>query len=75
MKVYFLITFLYLLYMLKVKVTGKIEGAIKALRSKVIKTRQMRELNERREYTKDSVKRRKEIKKAVYAEKKFKQKD
>jgi len=61
--------------MLKVKVTGKIEGAIKALLSKVIKTRQMRELNERREYTKDSVKRRKEIKKAVYAEKKFKQKD
>ena len=61
--------------MLKVKVTVKIEGAIKALRSKVIKTRQMRELNERREYTKDSVKRRKEIKKAVYAEKKFKQKD
>jgi small subunit ribosomal protein S21 len=75
MKVYFLIKFLYLYYMLKVKVTGKIEGAIKALRSKVIKTRQMRELNERREYTKDSVKRRKEIKKAVYAQNKFKQKD
>jgi len=61
--------------MLIVKVTGKIEGAIKALRSKVIKTRQMRELNERREYKKDSVERREEIKKAIYVQKKYKNKD
>lgn len=61
--------------MLKVKVTGKIEGAIKALRSKVIKTRQMRELNDRREYKKNCVKRREEIKKAIYVQKKFKHKD
>lgn len=61
--------------MLIVKVTGKIEGAIKALRSKVIKTRQMRELNDRREYKKDSVERREEIKKAIYVQKKYKNKD
>ncbi len=61
--------------MLIVKVTKKIETAIKELRSKVIKTRQMRELNERREYTKDSVKRRDKIKKAIYVQKKYKNKD
>jgi|688.fasta_scaffold16608_4 hypothetical protein len=61
--------------MLIVKVTGKIDSAIKALRSKVIKTRQMRELNDRREYKKDSEKRREMVKKAIHVQKKYKNKD
>jgi small subunit ribosomal protein S21 len=58
--------------MLKIKVTGKIETAIKTLRSKVIKTRQMTELQDRKEHTKKSIKRREKIKKAIYVQKKFK---
>jgi small subunit ribosomal protein S21 len=58
--------------MLKIKVTGKIETAIKTLRSKVIKTRQMTELQDRKEHTKKSIKRREQIKKAIYVQKKFK---
>jgi hypothetical protein len=39
---------------------------------KVIKTRQSKELNERKEFQKKSVKRRKEISKAKYVQKKYK---
>ena len=57
--------------MLKVEVKGKnIERALKILKSKVIKTRQMREINKRREFKKDSVKRREEIGKAKYKDRK-----
>ena len=52
--------------MLIVKV-GKnvtLEKALKIYKSKVIKTRQSRELNERKEFQKKSVKRRNEISKA-----------
>jgi small subunit ribosomal protein S21 len=65
------------LYMLKVKVKegkGGIERALKELKSKVIKTRQMRELQDRKEYEKPSVKRRSLVKKAIYGQKK-RQKD
>jgi len=54
---------------------GGIERALKELKSKVIKTRQMRELQDRKEYEKPSVKRRNIIKKASYVQKKYKQKD
>lgn len=57
--------------MLKVKVQkGNIERALKKYKSKVIKTRQMREINKRKEHKKDSEKRREEINKAKYKEKK-----
>lgn len=57
--------------MLKVKVDkGNIEKALKKYKSKVIKTRQMREINKRREYRKPSEIRREEVKKAIYVQKK-----
>ncbi len=55
--------------MLVVKVKGNIERALKQYKSKVIKTRQMREINERKEYTKPSEKNRKQKNKAKYLEK------
>lgn len=66
------------LYMLKVKVKegkGGIERALKELKSKVIKTRQMRELQDRKEYEKPSVKRRNLVKKAIYGQKKRQKND
>ena len=57
--------------MLKVKVKkGNIERALKQYKSKVIRTRQMREINKRKEFKKNSEKRREEINKAKYREKK-----
>jgi len=64
--------------MLKVKVKegkGGIEKALKEYKSKVIKTRQMRELNDRKVFKKKSIKRREQIKKAIYVQKKFGNKD
>lgn len=56
--------------MLKVEVKkGNIERALKEYKSKVIKTRQMTELNDRREYEKPSVANRKQKKKGIYKQK------
>jgi small subunit ribosomal protein S21 len=57
--------------MLIVNVDNKtpIEKALKLFKSKVIKTKLMSELKQRKEYTKKSVKRRDEVNKAVYSEK------
>jgi len=68
---------LYLLYMLiiKVKEKGGIERALKELKSKVIKVRQARELNERKVFKKKSVKQREIKNKAIYVDKKFKRED
>jgi len=58
--------------MLIVKVKrNDIERAIKELKSKVIKTRQNSILNDRREFTKKSVVKRQQNKKAAYVQKKF----
>ena len=59
--------------MLIIKVEGKdsIERALKKLKKKFEKTKVVKQLRERKEFTKKSVKRRDEIKKAVYVEKKF----
>jgi len=46
-----------------------LERALKRLKKKVIKTKQNAELFERREFTKKSVKRREQIKKAKYRQK------
>jgi small subunit ribosomal protein S21 len=60
--------------MLIVKVKkNDIERAIKELKSKVIRTRQNSILNDRKEFTKKSVVKRQEIKKAIYVQKKFNQ--
>jgi small subunit ribosomal protein S21 len=56
--------------MLIVKVNGNIEKALKTLKNKVIKTQQVQELQRRTEYVKPSVKRRTEIKDAIYRQKK-----
>lgn len=59
--------------MLIIKVEkGNIEKALKTYKSKVIKTRQMTELNNRKTFVKPSVKKRAEHDKAVYVQKKFK---
>lgn len=56
--------------MLIVQVNGNIEKALKTLKNKVIKTQQVQELQRRTEYVKPSVKRRTEIKDAIYRQKK-----
>ncbi len=60
--------------MLIIKVEGNmsIDKALKLYKSKVIKTKQSSELSNRREYVKKSVKRRNQVNKAKYVEKKFK---
>jgi small subunit ribosomal protein S21 len=59
--------------MLIVKVKkGDIERSIKELKSKVIKTRQNSQLNNRKEFTKKSVLKRQILNKARYIQKKFK---
>jgi small subunit ribosomal protein S21 len=52
-----------------VKEHGNIERALKALKSKVIKTRQVKQLQERKEFLKYSVKKRNTKLKAIYKEK------
>lgn len=57
--------------MLIIKVKNKnIEAALKNYKYKVYKTKQIQNLNENKEYTKDSVKKREEKKKAIYINKK-----
>lgn len=58
--------------MIKVLVNkNNLERAIKEYKSKVIRTRQMSELNDRKPYQKPSEKRRGQILKASYVQKKF----
>ena len=52
-----------------VKEHGNIERALKALKSKVIKTRQVKQLQERKEFLKYSVKKRNTKLKAIYKNK------
>ena len=62
--------------MLLVKVEGTtIEKALKTLKRKWDKTKAMKELRERKEFKKKSVKRRDEIKRAAYIEKKYRNND
>jgi len=58
--------------MLKVEVKhGKIDKALKVLKNKIRNTKQNQELRERKEFTKKSVKRRKQKMKAIYIQNKF----
>jgi len=57
--------------MLKISVKrGNIERALKEYKGKVIKTRQMKKINEKKEYEKPSVKNRKIKEKGKYKEQK-----
>lgn len=56
---------------IKVDKNSSIEKALKQYKSKVIKTRQSSELVERKEFVKKSVKKRQQIQKAKYVQKKF----
>lgn len=57
---------------INLKDSDNLERALKTLKSKVIKTKQNQILFDRKEYSKPSVKRRAEILKAIYIEKKNK---
>jgi small subunit ribosomal protein S21 len=63
--------------MLVVEVNGKqsIEKALKTLKRKWDKSKSMQTLREKKEFTKKSIKRRQEIKKAAYIQKKYKSND
>ena len=56
---------------IKIKEKGGIDKALKDYKSKSIKIRIMKELNNRKQYKKKSVERREEIKKAIYVRKKY----
>ena len=57
--------------MIIVKVDKGIEKALRQYKSKVIKTRQMSELVNRKEYNKPSVKKRNALNKAKYVQKTY----
>ncbi len=63
--------------MLIVEVEGKltIEKALKVLKRKWDKTKAMKELRDRKEFTKRSVKRRAEVTRAAYIQKKYRSND
>lgn len=66
--------------MLNIKVDNKggknaIEKALKQYKNKVRETKMMDKLREKKEFKKKSVKRREEMNKAIYVEKKFKSND
>ena len=63
--------------MLVVEVNGKqsIEKALKTLKRKWDKSKSMETLRDKKEFTKKSIKRRQEIKKAAYIQKKYKSND
>jgi small subunit ribosomal protein S21 len=54
----------------KVKNASSIEQALKQYKFKVYKTKQAEKLRERQEFTKKSVKKRSQINKAIYLQKK-----
>lgn len=55
---------------IKVKNASSIEQALKQYKFKVYKTKQTEQLRERQEFTKKSVKKRSEVNKAIYLQKK-----
>lgn len=59
----------YSMLIIEIKNNEGIERALKNLKSKVIKTKQNKILQDRKEYIKSSVKNRKKILKAIYTQK------
>jgi len=55
---------------IEIKNNDNLEKSLKLLKNKVIKTKQNQILNERKEFEKRSVKKRKKLFKAIYKEKK-----
>lgn len=68
-KLYFKSRYLYYMLIIEIKKGDNIERALKTLKSKVIKTKQNKLLQDRKEYTKPSVRKRTQILKAIYSEK------
>ena len=56
---------------IKVDKNSSIEKALKQYKSKIIKTRQSSELVERKEFVKKSIRKREQLQKAKYVQKKF----
>ena len=54
----------------KVKNSGSIEQALKQFKFKIYKIKQLEKLRERQEFTKNSVKKKEQNKKAIYLQKK-----
>jgi ribosomal protein S21 len=54
---------------IEIKNNDNLEKSLKVLKNKVIKTKQNQILNERKEFEKKSVKRRKKLLKAIYTQK------
>ncbi len=55
---------------IKVKNSSSLEQALKQYKFKVYKTKQTEQLRDRQEFTKKSVKKRSEVNKAIYLQKK-----
>ena len=55
---------------IEIKNHDSIERALKTLKSKVIKTKQNQILQDKKEFTKESVRNRKKLLKAIYTQKK-----
>jgi len=54
---------------IEIKGNDSVDRALKLLKSKVIKTKQQQKLLDRKEYVKKSVRKRKQILKAIYTQK------
>lgn len=74
-KIFLKIRYLYNMIIVEIKNNDNIERALKNLKSKVIKTKQNQQLQERKEYTKKSVLKRAQLLKAIYIQKKKNQLD
>jgi small subunit ribosomal protein S21 len=55
---------------IEIKNGENLDRALKTLKSKVIKTRQNKKLIEKKEYVKKSIRRRNQIQRAIYTQKK-----
>ncbi len=60
--------YLYFMIIINVSKEKNIESALRTYKQKVQKTKQIQKLRERQEFVKPSVKRRKEVLKAVYVQ-------
>lgn len=68
-KILTILLIFYSMLIIEIKNNEGIERALKNLKNKVIKTKQTKILQDRKEYIKDSVKNRKKILKAIYTQK------
>jgi small subunit ribosomal protein S21 len=65
---YIFVIYLYFMIIINLSKEKNIESALRTYKQKVQKTKQIQKLRERQEFVKPSVKRRKEVLKAVYVQ-------